>query len=518
MRIKLPLLLLTVLLAALLLTGCREEPPQDLELETVITPETDAEADSDPTPQPDSDPAADPEPDTDPAPAGPEPIWQITLNEGIVELYEEELPMETGTQTIRRYVYSTGETVEMGRLEASGGAVTLCTVPTGAAGTLHLYDAETDAWTETPLAAGTYRANWAALTLEDGSSALFYLPKVCRIEPQSSLEYLPDYDGTLTVEAVGDGWDVSLTVTLPDEAVAADYTVVHSPGALYDLSDPDCWETWEICFLRSTGLWCIDGFYRATPTDYTPTGTNYFYRCAASYTIKQMLEIAEAGQTGAKLLSIAMLDTVAWNQNQYGYWETAPQSGWLSTDYGLAGGFYDTRFNTDLAVLMVRAYSAWGGDRLRQTLERYGDFFLSYAEKYHFETATGWFVEDYYHPDGGRPTHSSLNHQAAECSLLYALAEALDRPELADLADTMVNAIRDTGLAWVMEDHDLYYCIYPDGTYGRDDYAYLTYNDLFTLQAALERRSGARDDTISAIMAEKKLWMDQNQVTGYWTE
>lgn len=501
MHIKLPLLLLSVFCVCLLLTGCRKEPQKDLELETVITPEPE--------------PAPDPEPD--PEPAEPEPLWQITLDEGLVSLYEETQATVTGTLTMRRYVFSSGETVEMGRLEAAGGTAVLATI-TANAGTLHCYDAETDSWTETGLAVGTYQANWMALTLEDGSSVLLYLPKVYRVQPQNSLEYLPDYDGVLEIKAVGSGRDLSLTVTLPDEAVAADYMLVRSPGALYDMTDPDCWETWKLCLLESTGMWCIDGFYRATPTDYTPTGTNYFYRCPASYTVKQMLEIADAGQPGAKYLTIAMLDTIAWNQNQYGYWETGPQSGWLSADYGLAGGFYDTRFNTDLAVLMLRAYNAWGGDRLRQTLERYGDFFLSYAERHHFETETGWFVEDYYHPDGGQPTHSSLNHQAAECSLLYAMAETLDRPELAALADTMVNAIRDTGLKWVMDDHDLYYCIYPDGTYGRDDYPYLTYNDLFTLQEDLELRCGAEDETIRAIMAEKKIWMDQNNVTGYWTE
>ena len=81
----------------------------------------------------------------------------------------------------------------------------------------------------------------------------------------------------------------------------------------------------------------------------------------------------------------------------------------------------------------------------------------------------------------------------------------------------MVNAIRDTGTAWVMDDSDLYYCIYPDGSYGRDDYPYLTYNDLLTLQGDLERQYGARDATIQAIMDEKKIWMDRNGVTGYWT-
>lgn len=511
MQHTLPVLLLA-LLSAVLMTACTPEAavPEILPEETI----------SSPAPQPESTQPTEPEIEYTPEPEAdpePEPIWQITLNEEIAELYEETCSQETGIQTIRRYVFSTGETVEMGKLEGTGGSVELASCTVGA-GTLHRFDADTGIWTEVELAAGVYTGNWLALTLEDGGSALFYLPKLYRIQASNSREYLPGLDGALEVTADGTDWRIAMTVTLPEEAVTAEYLLVRWDDSLFDETAPDCWQSWEVCLLENTGMWCMDGFYRATPEDYMPSGENYFYRCAASYMVRQAVEIAEAGQPGGKALSIAMLDTVAQQQNLYGFWETGPQSGWLFRDYGLDGGFYDTRFNTDLAALLVRVYQNWGGNRFLEVLERYGDFFLSYAEDHHFETASGWFVADYYHPDGGQLTHTSLNHQAAECTLLYDMATLLDRPELAALADTMVNAIRDTGLSWVMEDHDLYYCIYPDGTFGRDDYPYLTYNDLLTLQQALEIRTGLRDDVISAIMEEKKIWMDQNHVTGYRTE
>lgn len=521
MKLHFPYRVILLLAAFLLLCGCQKETSdlsEDLSLSDVYIQETEGTDSPPETPEETLPPEETEVPETDEPeePAEPEPIWQITLLDGTVDLYSEELALERGVQTVNRYVYSTGDTVEMGRVSADGGPVTVWTQQVGS-GTMKCYDPETDTWSETALAAGEYRLNWAALSFADGSSTLVYLPKVYRDRGQSSLEYLPDFDGVLRVAADGAGFTLSLEVTLPEEAVVADYMTVTSPTALWDWADPEGETLWRDCLKESVGMWCVDGFYRATPEDYVPTGENYFYRCPATYLVKEILEIAEAGQYGAKILSVAMLDTVARQQNAYGFWETAPQSGWLSRDYGLAAGFYDTRFNTDLQELFLRCYHAFGGDRFLETLERYSDFFLWYSEKYHFETETGWFVEDYYHPDGGQPTHCSLNHQAAECSLLYDLADTLERPELQARADLMVNAIRDTGTAWVMDDSDLYYCIYPDGSYGRDDYPYLTYNDLLTLQGDLERQYGARDATIQAIMDAKKIWMDRNGVTGYWT-
>ena len=181
MKLHFPYRVILLLAAFLLLCGCQKETRQTCRRiyrsptymsrrrrGPIPLPETPEE-----TVPPEETEA--PETDEPEEPAEPEPIWQITLLDGTVDLYSEELALERGVQTVNRYVYSTGDTVEMGRVSADGGPVTVWTQQVGS-GTMKCYDPETDTWSETALAAGEYRLNWAALSFADGSSTLVYLP------------------------------------------------------------------------------------------------------------------------------------------------------------------------------------------------------------------------------------------------------------------------------------------------------------------------------------------------------
>ena len=441
----------------------------------------------------------------------------MALDDGAMVAAEARTVDGEAPVTRRGYVLADGSRTVMGRAELSGGSavVETVTLPRGS-GTVR-YVSDDGRWVEEPLAEGTYTASSVEIVLED--TAFFcYLPKTYQAVEPGTMVYLPSFDGALTVESRGSGWVVTLTGTAPAGSFTCDFTWVQSAEPFLDW----IWENWSDDWYNYTqdgqGKWCFDGYYRTTPDTYVPTGTNFLYRCPAAYVLDSMTGAARA-RAGARTLAAAMAETMVRNQSDAGFWPTEPESLWLSGDYGIGPGFYDTRFNSDLAGTLCTFYETFGGDFVRSALEAYADFYVSFAQDNHRVTAGGgWLVEDYGAETEAAAPHTSLNHQLSECLVMYRLGEALDRPELTSLAGKLLQAVEDTGSAWIRADGNLHYSVSADGVYGGTDYPYLTYNDLLALNGWLRQRTGGDHAALQMLMASKKGWMDANGVTGYDTE
>ena len=293
-----------------------------------------------------------------------------------------------------------------------------------------------------------------------------------------------------------------------------DALILTAPSGL-DWSADNCATAWVNYVKNGDSHWCFDGYFRKSPSNYIPSGENYYYCCAASYCIRGYLGLMPRCKA-APALVILSLDTMSQRQNQYGYVPTTPGSEWLQGDYGIGPGFYDTRFNTDLLELYISAARRLGKGMFEETMNRYLAFFAQVADTSHIPTENGgWLIPDYWHPDEITAPHTSLNHQASECLALYHAADLLNRKDLRALADRMLLAIVDTGSGWVMPNHNLYYSIKPDGTYVEGDYPYLTYNDLYDLRKYLSSSERSELETLTYLMGEKLQWMQNNGVTGY---
>ena len=146
----------------------------------------------------------------------------------------------------------------------------------------------------------------------------------------------------------------------------------------------------------------------------------------------------QAGSTRtARDLSIAMLDTMISEQSDDGCWPTLSGSTWLESEYGIGAGFFDTRFNTEFAGLLLLAEYRFPSDIYRDSLRRYCGFIKDFAENYHSETGLGgWFIPDYWHEGMSSVSHTSLNHQLAEILFLYRASDALADDSLSALAST----------------------------------------------------------------------------------
>ena len=501
----------------ILTTGCENNEPTAQEQPVVAQPESQLksqETESVSNVQPEPEPVPKPDPELQ------EPLWSgvqvsysrsIQRNKDTVDVFETD---SNSAFCMRLYQMENGDRVTLGRVQNTVGEIPayIWEVPTN--GIIRWYDRATDQWTQQPLEPGTYQFSMVELAMDDGTSFLIYLPKTYRTQEHEVLEYLAEKDGSLSVAKVGDSWQFILLASLPDQSCVSDFTIVQGPHPMLNWTHSYCGNLWKNYTMETEGKWCFDGYYWPCPSNYIPSGANYLYACPASYLIKSFAYAASV-HPAADNLALAMLDTMSLQQNEDGFWPTSPRSDWLYTDYGVDKGFYDTRFNTDLIEIYRRYYEYSGGDILLNSMERYVEFYTDYAQREHFTTENGgWFIPDYGPASTAKP-HSSLNHQLAECIELYYLADILQRPDLEELADRMVLAVADTQSQWVTPSGDLHYCVFPDGSFGMQDYPYLTYNDLFELQNLLISRRGEPNNTLTFLMNQTRQWMDANGITEY---
>ncbi len=418
-----------------------------------------------------------------------------------------------GALTRRETLVGNGDRVIFGSLTGvpEAGAVVASINVTG--GTLSRCDGGD--WTRTALEEGVYTDTFFVFDGADGTAWMAWTPQSWRLMESGSRAYLPDQNGFLRVTAESDGFRIELCAGAAAEGVCADFTVVEAAEPLLNWSRSGCASLWKSYANAGSGRWCFDGYYWPSPDTYVPSGENVYYPIPDAYLCRSMLALTGYDRL-AYDLGGAMMDVMADRQNDIGFFPTQSESEWLSGSYGIGSGFFDTRFNTDLIDMFLDAQQTYGTERFTQVLDRYGAFYLDYTRLHHTETRSGgWLVWDYYNPSGGTQTHTSLNHQLAEALTMYHLADWSGDEKYAALADRMLLAVRDTERSWIRTDSNLHYSVDPEGRFGGNDYPYLTYNDLYAVQAYLAESKGGRDPALDRLMAAKKTWMDANGVTGY---
>ena len=230
----------------------------------------------------------------------------------------------------REYVTGDGVTVRMFR--ASGGAAdSVCTyydktLPEGT--TIHYYTAGNQ-WVHGGLSEGTCAARFIYLEQPGGASTILILPRTYTLRENDTLEYHPDCDGTLSISKTSGGWRVTMRAFGLASGRVADCMSVTAAEPLLTWDDEEnLGDVWGYHTRSLAAKWCYTGYFRQTPDNYIPTGENYYYRCAASYLIRDTVKRIPWDKAAAAL-SVAMLDTMAQQQNSYGYWPTTPGSEWL---------------------------------------------------------------------------------------------------------------------------------------------------------------------------------------------
>jgi hypothetical protein len=321
----------------------------------------------------------------------------------------------------------------------------------------------------------------------------------------------------VAVAKADDGYILTLRFTRhPD--VIGEIWALESKNQLIDLNKVQLAAQWTRVNIGNDRKWSWDGMYEKTPSSYTPSGEDVYWRSPINYAANAF--VMEDGSRAADDLGWLMLKTTLATQNADGYWESGPRSDWLWKDYHIDSGFYDTRFNTDHALALLRGSHAYSDADFLTASRRYADWLIRHADDEHVtikgEKQEGWLIPDYSHPNPHKRAHTSLNHQLAEMNYLLEMYLETKDEKYRTYAEKLLYGIKNTRSIWIKPNGDLNYA-YEDGKGIKADYPILTYNDLWEAQRLLKALKGSTDPDLADLMASKKKWMDKNKIEGYNT-
>lgn len=292
---------------------------------------------------------------------------------------------------------------------------------------------------------------------------------------------------------------------------------VGSPTPLVDFNSNYPRTIWNNYDLDKSARLLYDGYYYESPSSYFPYAPGSFWRIPSDYLTNSMIKTG--GSPASDILGNSLLRIAHRNINEDGYLPSIPRSLWLYSDYGIDGGFFDTRFNADTIETNIVAYRKFGDPVFRDASIKLAEYYMMHGTtrkivNYDSFENEGWLVEDYYGADG-HPTHISLNHQLQAIHAFYMLYEDVNDERYLEFADKMLQGIKNTTSMWIKQDGNLEYAYLQNGEMGFKDYDYLTYNDLLNVQDDLFRIKGKKDPDLDLLIQSKKLWMDTNGIFGY---
>jgi len=321
-------------------------------------------------------------------------------------------------------------------------------------------------------------------------------------------------------------WDERMAVQLNEEGAvlhlpqrsgtAIEHWGMLSNSPLVDLTQEPNLALIRLADLNMARKWTREGPLEPTPSTYYPSSPSSFFINPSYAVAQRFLKLGE--DRYFENMTVIALHTAARTINEDGYWPISTRSGWLYEDYGMEAGYYDTRWSTDAAVFLLDGYRSKRVADWLEAAKRYAEFYLKYAEDYHYSTQNGgWLVWDYMKFDSPqiKPVHVSLNHLLAEMNFLYEIHQITGEQRYLEGAERLRTAVHDTGMSWVNEAGDLHYRYQPDGSYTGKDYPLLTLKDLRISQALILELEGQADPVIAGLIQAKEAYLKANNLPLY---
>lgn len=436
---------------------------------------------------------------------------------GSIDYTNERFTVPGGEQFVRTYAYSTGEVFRCGRLTAGDNQPETLVldefIMPGETGTARYYNGRQ--WKEIPIIEGSY--GYGTLFLSTGEASVIVCPPAAYRDMDGVISYIKETEGRLLIEKKYDGWHFTFVSAPAEPGDNIEYMFLSSPKPLIDWSLEGAEKDWAGYIFSRASRWTYDGYYYTTPDNYIPKVENSFYRLPAAH-ITGKFVVNSDKYRAARYFALPMLHVMRELQNDMGFFPTEPGCQWLMDDYGVGPGFFDTRFNADLVLAMMRAIKRLGADFLTDTVRRYGEYFLGYAANQGIADGEGILLPDYWNPAGCGISHTSLNHQCAQALMCFELSSVLEDSRFYDLAIKLVEGVTDKTDFWMARsDKNLNYA-WLDGEVVGIDYPYLTYDDIVKLQNAFVYYTGRRSEQLDALAQYKLTWMKKHHVTGYIEE
>ncbi len=422
-----------------------------------------------------------------------------------------ETPPEVGTVALTVDETDTG-TVFYLSSDSPAGVRAVLTTQDDDALTVRAVDPD-DTETAEPAAPrfGTAYSPGSALYLE-GDAVHLYLSRPSTLTALGQSVYVCKTPLVGASLARGEG---TLALSLPLPAGLASCAGIVTDRTLVNWDNPDAHTNVRNLDASVVGYHLqADGVYIAMPDTYRPfdeqADGRHIYRAATAW----LLGPCTYDTNGPMFIALGQsiiyryLDSV----NAQGFLPTEPSSTWLSEEYGIGAGFYDTRFNFDTMKRLMHAETLWDDPLIGETVQRMVDFYLDFADAAQFKAHDVAFVPDYGHPapDSVAPSTAacSLNHYLTEGLLLLRAGERYGDERAAARGYDILDAINETAARWITPGHDLWYAVRQDGEMEKPDYIQVTYLDLADA-AHLLTKYGVWDDYpgIQALLALKEEWL-----------
>lgn len=390
------------------------------------------------------------------------------------------------------------------------------------------YDPESEEWViNQRLRSGiSIPATMAFINIENETYLVFDHPYAYSKGEDGNIIARDEQVGKIFLNSRGYGFDFVIGFPMVEDVYTEMWTL-ESDKPLVDMEDPEASiatgetnaEFWARCCYGSDHRFLLDGYYTRTPATYSGYQENAYWRSPAVHVPYNY--IVNGNDRASHDLGYVQLYLSSRNMNEEGYFPTEPESSWLKETYNIPGGYYDTRFNADMGVALVKAYQKYGEPYFLEQAKKLLAFYVDFANANHFTfyndlSEEGWLVQDYWHEESGsEPVHSALNHQIQEMQFLYLMGTELKDPEIITLGDKLLKGVEITRDIWIKPEGDLHYGYTPEGTFDRQDYPDLTYNDMFRVQELLEDMGRNRNTSLDRLMKAKKAYMDAQGITTY---
>lgn len=296
-----------------------------------------------------------------------------------------------------------------------------------------------------------------------------------------------------------------IKVTLPaaENSFSEQWGIV-SKEKLMDWDDEIAIDAVKVGDLSRVRKWGGDGQYYFLPTGYAPYSSNGFYRNSANHIGNKYLGVEGRFFEDYAYITI---DTLIKTQNSDGFWGTDPMAVGLYNNYKVGAGFFDTRWDTEAALSLLRGYREYNEPQFLKAAKEYAEFYCDFAVSNAYETKNqGLLVYDYgFNATPGVKTHVSLNHLVSEMNFLLEMYNSTAKYEYLEVANRILTGIADTAEEWVnKETGDLFYGYYGDGKYDVEDYPTLTLNDLRYAQELITTLYSKEDPSIKMLTRIKE--------------
>ncbi len=313
------------------------------------------------------------------------------------------------------------------------------------------------------------------------------------------------WDKASALELTSEGIKIRLA---GDKGTTSEFWGLMSKEKLVDWSNKAVVTDLRISDLNRVRKWRQDGIYYVLPTTYSPYVKSGFYRNNAQHIGEKYLRVS--GGRFFEDFGYMALHVAKETQNKDGYWGTQPLSQWLYKDYGIGAGFFDTRFDTEGALFLLKGYKKYGELAFLEGAVSFGDYYVKHALNNSAKTKNGGLlVYDYGSGStAGRVNHVSLNHQLCGMNYLYELYQVTGDETYLSTADRLLKAVEDTMASWVRKDNgDLHYAYLKNGKYGMKDYPELTLNDLKLSQDFVREIQGAENKALAYLINKKESYL-----------